>query len=143
VWCADSFEGLPPPNETDRTISPGSDFSDRTFLAVSKEQVEANFKRFGLLDDNVRFLKGWFCDTLPTAPIDRLAILRLDGDLYESTMDALVNLYPKLQSGGFLIIDDYASWAGCKQAITDYREKHGISAELQMIDSHAAFWRVP
>lgn len=143
VWCADSFAGLPPPNETDRALSVTSDFSDRSFLAVSQEQVEANFKRFGLLDENVKFLKGWFSDTLPTAPIDKLAILRLDGDLYESTMDALVNLYPKLQPGGFLIIDDYASWAGCKQAITDYRKEHGITADLQIIDDHAAFWRVP
>lgn len=143
VWCADSFEGLPPPNETDRAISDSADFSDRAFLAVSKEQVEANFRRFDLLDENVKFLKGWFSDTLPTAPIEKLAVLRLDGDLYESTMDALVNLYPKLQPGGFLIIDDYASWAGCKQAITDYRANHGITVEVQMIDSHAAFWRVP
>jgi SAM-dependent methyltransferase len=143
VWCADSFEGLPPPNEKDKALAATADFSDRMILAVSKEQVEANFRRFELLDDRVKFLKGWFSDTLPNAPVKDLAILRLDGDLYESTMDALVNLYPKLRPGGFLIIDDYSSWAGCKQAITDYRESHGIAAEIQMIDSHAAFWRVP
>lgn len=143
VWCADSFEGLPPANATDREIDPMSDFSDRDFLSVSQEQVEANFKRFGLLDENVKFLKGWFCDTLPTAPVDQLAILRLDGDLYESTMDALTNLYPKLSPGGYLIIDDYASWAGCRKAIDEYRAEHGITAELQQIDNHAYFWRAP
>jgi len=143
VWCADSFEGLPSPNEMDVSIDAASDFSDREFLAVSLEKVQANFARFGLLDENVKFLKGWFSETLPTAPIERLALIRLDGDLYESTMDALVNLYPKLSSGGFLIVDDYASWKGCRQAIDDYRSSHGITAELQRIDNHASFWRVP
>lgn len=143
VWCADSFEGLPKPNETDRAISDDVDFSDREYLAVSQEQVAANFARLNLLDDQVKFLKGWFRDTLPTAPVERLAILRLDGDLYESTTDALTHMYPKLSPGGFVIVDDYESWAGCKQAVTDYREKNRISAKIEAIDSHACFWRVP
>lgn len=143
IWCADSFEGLPSPNEIDRRIDPTANFSDRDFLSVSQERVENNFRRFGLLDKNVKFLKGWFCDTLPIAPIKKLSIIRLDGDLYESTMDALTNLYPKLQPGGFLIIDDYASWAGCRKAVDEYREIHSITAELQRIDNHAYFWRVP
>ena len=65
-------------------------------LAVSVESVRDNFARYGLLDDQVVFLKGWFRDTLPTAPIEKVSILRLDGDLYESTMDSLVSLYPKV-----------------------------------------------
>ena len=85
-------------------------------LAVSLDVVRGNFARYGLLDEQVRFLEGWFRDTLPSAPIDKLAVLRMDGDLYESTMDALVNLYPKLSPGGFAIIDDWGDFAACEAA---------------------------
>ena len=81
-------------------------------LAVPLERVQDNFRRYGLLDEQVRFLKGWFRDTLPTAPIERLAVLRLDGDLYESTIQALDGLYDKLSAGGFVIVDDYGNVAG-------------------------------
>ncbi len=142
VWCCDSFEGLPPPNETDQKLSETSDFSECEFLAVSKEQVQANFRRFGLLDDRVQFLKGWFCDTLPTAPIEKIAILRMDGDLYESTMDALSNLYDKVSDGGYIIIDDYYSWNGCRTAVDEFRKARGIESPLEKIDAHSCYWRV-
>jgi O-methyltransferase len=142
VWCADSFEGMPIPKEKDATIDANSDLSDRDYLAVTLSQVHNNFARFDLLDDKVRFLKGWFCDTLPTAPIDKLALLRLDGDLYDSTMDALTNLYEKVSPGGFVIIDDYNSWSGCQTAVNEFRAQRSISAKLEQIDAQAAFWRV-
>jgi predicted O-methyltransferase YrrM len=85
------------------------------FLAVSREDVERNFAKYGLLDDRVVFLQGWFKDTLPSAPIGKIALLRLDGDMYESTMDALQNLYPKLSPGGYCIIDDF--FGPCRLAV--------------------------
>ena len=94
-------------------------------LMVGADQVRANFDRYGLLDDQVRFLEGWFADTLPMAPIEQLAILRLDGDLYESTMDALVPLYEKVSPGGFVIVDDYGAWEPCRKAVDDFRAQHG------------------
>jgi hypothetical protein len=103
--------------------------------------VRANFQRYDLLDDQVRFLKGWFKDTLPSAPIGKLAVIRLDGDMYESTMDGLVNLYPKLSPGGFLIVDDYGAVPSCKKAVQDYREQHGIREEIQTIDWTGIYWR--
>jgi hypothetical protein len=96
-------------------------------LAVSLERVQENFRRYGLLDEQVRFLKGWFRDTLPTAPIERLAVLRLDGDLYESTIQALDSLYDKLSVGGFVIVDDYGNVVACRQAVGDFRTKRGIT----------------
>lgn len=141
VWLADSFDGMP---VTDETSYPGDralalhQFNDR--LAVSLDQVKANFACYGLLDDQVAFLPGWFRDTLPSAPIARLAVLRLDGDLYESTMDALVNLYPKLSPGGFVIIDDYIIPA-CREATHEYRAKHEITDELVSIDNSSVYWR--
>jgi O-methyltransferase len=103
--------------------------------------VKENFRRYGLLDEQVRFLKGFFHDTLPGAPIERLAVIRLDGDMYESTMDGLVNLYPKLSPGGFIIVDDYGAVPACKQAVHDYRNAHGIEEEIVPIDWTGVFWR--
>lgn len=143
VWVADSFAGLPPPNSE---VYP-ADANDRhhTFhdLAVSEDEVRSNFAVYGLLDDQVRFLKGWFKDTLPTAPIKKLALIRLDGDMYESTMDGLRNLYHKLSPGGFLIVDDYNAVVGCKQAVHDFLATLGPggSVEIIAIDGIGAYWQ--
>src|SRR5258708_1209370 len=141
IWCCDSFEGMPSPSSTDLSIESVTDFSDRAYLVATEAQVASNFHKFGLLDDNVRFLKGWFCDTLPTAPIGEIAILRMDGDLYESTMDALKNLYPKISNGGYVIVDDYKSWKGCRTAVDEFREKNCISDKIIDIDPHAVYWK--
>ena len=111
------------------------------FLAVPLEEVRGNFERYGLLDEQVRFLKGWFKDTLPAAPIHRLAVLRLDGDMYESTRDVLTHLYPKLSPGGFLIVDDYHDIAACRQAVDDYRRDQGIHEPMKRVDWTAVYWR--
>ncbi len=137
VWVADSFEGLPAPKDS----SDGWDYSDVDYLKVSLEQVQDNFRRFGLLDAQVKFLQGWFCDTLPKAPIQRLAILRLDGDMYSSTWDALVNLYPRVSRGGFVIVDDYFSWPACRRAVDEYRAQHGLTEPVMAIDWTGAYWQ--
>jgi O-methyltransferase len=141
VWVADSFEGLPRP---DKKKYP-ADKNDKHFLfrelAVSLEDVKHNFEKYELLDDRVKFLKGWFKDTLPTAPIQKLAVLRLDGDMYESTMDGLVNLYPKLSKGGFLIVDDWGAIPACKKAVEDYRKKFEITEGIKQIDWTGVYWK--
>lgn len=141
VWVADSFEGLPPPNPEQYPLDEGLNLHVFKELAISLEQVRANFQRYGLLDDQVRFLKGWFRNTLPSAPIARLAVIRLDGDLYESTIDALTSLYPKLSVGGYVIVDDYGCIPACQQAVHDYRQAHGISDPIHMVDWTGAYWR--
>lgn len=141
VWAADSFEGLPPPDVEKYPQDANYTFHEYQELAVSLEEVQENFRRYGLLDGQVRFLKGWFRDTLPSAPVERLAVLRLDGDLYESTMDALTHLYPKLARGGYAIIDDYGDVEGCRLAVTDYRAAQGIREEIVPIDQAGVFWR--
>jgi hypothetical protein len=142
VWVADSFQGLPPPDSDTYPPDHGHDFSPFTQLAVPLEQVRDNFRRYGLLDDQVRFLPGWFRDTLPAAPIEQLAVLRLDGDLYESTIIALESLYPKLSPGGFAIIDDYALDT-CQQAVDDFRSRYGITQPLEQVDWSGVHWRKP
>jgi O-methyltransferase len=141
VWVADSFRGLPPPDLEKAPQDKGDNLHKHAALAVSLSQVQANFRSYGLLDDQVRFLEGWFRDTLPSAPVQRLAVARLDGDMYESTMDALESLYPKLSPGGFLIVDDYNDREPCKQAVQDYRKRHGIVEKIVDIDWSGAFWR--
>jgi O-methyltransferase len=91
--------------------------------------------------DRVRFIKGWFSDTLPTAPIGKIAILRLDGDYYSSTMDALNALYDKVTNGGYIIIDDYSAFKSCKTAITEFCNKRQIHPTIQEIDKLGVFWK--
>lgn len=140
VWAADSFAGVPPPTHpADKGLI--LDASVLPVLSVSLEDVWELFERYDLLDDQVNFVKGWFKDTLGKAPIEKLAVLRLDGDLYESTMDALKPLYGKVSQGGFIIADDYYSCPPCKQAIDEFRSAHNIRDELTQIDDQSVFWR--
>lgn len=133
VYVVDSFEGLPPPDVEKYP----DDKNDTHYLdpnmTAPLEMVQANFKKFNCLDDNVVFLKGWFKDTLPNAPIDQISILRLDGDMYESTIDVLKNLYHKLSIGGYCIIDDYQHPA-CRAAVQDFRAGNGITERIVKVD---------
>jgi Macrocin-O-methyltransferase (TylF). len=140
VWVADSFEGVPIPSHVE---DKGFVIDARVLpvLAVSEEEVRELFVRYDLLDEHVKFLKGWFRDTLSSAPIDSLAVLRLDGDLYESTMDALNPLYSKVSKGGFVIVDDYYSCYPCNKAITDFRSINNINDDIIQIDAQSVFWR--
>jgi hypothetical protein len=140
IWVADSFEGLPAPNVAKYPHDKGMNLEDYKELAVSLEDVRANFARYGLLDGQVEFLKGWFRDSLPDAAITSLAVMRLDGDLYESTMDALVNLYGRLSRGGYVIIDDYQVPA-CRQAVHDFRNREDITDAIVPIDWAGVYWR--
>jgi hypothetical protein len=143
VWVADSFAGLPKPDVEKYPADKHMDLSHIPELAVSVEQVQSHFERYGLLDDQVRFLKGWFRDTLPTAPVQQLAVLRLDGDLYESTMDALTSLYPKVSVGGYVIVDDYGAYPACRQAVHDYLDARGLQAEIIPVDWTGVYWQKP
>ncbi|SPN79202.1 Macrocin O-methyltransferase [Brazilian cedratvirus IHUMI] len=142
VILADSFEGLPPPDPKyvhDR----GAVWHLMTNLAVSEEQVRDNFQKFSLLDDQVVFLKGFFEDTLfsPSLPFEKLSVLRLDGDMYSSTIQTLQALYDKVSPGGFIIVDDYLSCPGCKRAVDDFRKERDITDEIVEIDWTGVFWR--
>jgi O-methyltransferase len=141
VYCADSFEGLPPP---DAAKYP-ADRKDKLYrfreLAVSLDQVKANFAQYGLLDDQVRFVKGWFRDTLPTLNVKQFALLRLDGDLYESTIVALQSLYDRLTPGGFAIIDDYGALGGCRKAVHDFLDQRKERPVIEVIDQTGVWWQ--
>ena len=148
VWAADSFEGLPEP-DAERFPLEAKAFKSAAMtkyykhLAVGLGEVRRNFEAYGMLDDQVKFLKGWFKDTLPTAPIKSIAVLRLDGDYYESTRDALSNLYDKVSVGGYIIIDDYGedSWTYCRKAVEEFRHERRIDDRVIQVDKPCVFWR--
>jgi hypothetical protein len=145
VWVADSFQGLPlPPDASvDESMYNYPEVIKTNRFAVTLEEVKSNFDRYGLLDEQVHFLAGWFNETLPNAPVQKIALLRLDGDYYDSTMDTLVNLYPKVTLGGYIIIDDWGlnELCGEKQAVIDYRQANRITDEMISVDYHSAYWQ--
>lgn len=142
VFVADSFAGLPPP-EPGVEADDDDWFHRMDYLAVSSEQVRANFARYGLLDEQVRFVEGYFADTLPALRGHTWAVIRLDGDQYRSTMDALDSLYSGLSPGGYAIIDDYGAVDACREAVGEFRARHRIDAPLGWIDWSGVFWRKP
>jgi hypothetical protein len=138
VWAADSFQGLPAPSLEEDAWS---DLHRHESLRVSEDEVRANFALYDLLDDQVRLVVGWFGQTLPRLQAERWSLVRLDGDLYESTWDGLEHLYPQLSPGGFLIVDDYGTYGACADAVHGYREDHGVTEPILEIDHTAVYWR--
>lgn len=140
VFAADSFRGLPAPDAAAYPADAASRLHEATSLVIPLDDVKRNFSLYGLLDDQVQFLEGWFKDTLPMVRDRAWAVMRLDGDMYESTMDALVNLYPGLSVGGFVIVDDYG-YDPCCEAVNDFRSQHGVTEPIVGIDWLGAYWR--
>jgi Macrocin-O-methyltransferase (TylF) len=148
VWAADSFEGLPVPDAEkfplEAKVQSGP-VMQKVYhnLAVGLEEVKRNFAAYGLMDDQVKFLKGWFRDSLPMAPLGTLSLIRLDGDFYESTRDALQSLYDRLSIGGYVIIDDYGedTWTYCRKAVNEFRSERHIEDLLVAVDSKCSYWQ--
>ncbi len=140
VWVADSFKGLPAPDEGAFPEDRYLDLSHVDFLSVPVEEVRANFARFGL-EHGVEFLEGFFDETLPTLSDRRWSVVRLDGDTYEATWVCLESLYPGLSAGGYLIVDDYGLIKECRDAVHDYRDKHGITEPIEKADWNGIHWR--
>jgi hypothetical protein len=140
VYCADTYAGLPRPD-----AKHPADRRDRlhTFreLAVSEETVRQNFAMYDLLDDQVVFLKGLFADTLPQLSNNNFALMRLDGDMYGSTISALNNLYDRLSSRGFVIIDDYGALPHCSKAVHDFIDQRRLRVKIQPVDHSCVWWQ--
>jgi O-methyltransferase len=139
LFVADSFQGLPPPDPR-YPADKGDIHHTIKLLAVSLEEVTENFKRYDLLDDSVVFIKGFFETSIPKAPIDKLSILRLDGDMYSSTIQVLESLYDKVSVGGYIIVDDWCIH-NCRRAVNDFRTTRNITDEILNIDGYGVFWK--
>lgn len=140
VWVVDSFQGFPKTGDLIDRKTVDSLIAGEYSIAI--DDVKASFAKFGLLDNQVTFVKGYFDETLPTIPVKQLSLLRIDADLYDSTKVCLDNLYPKLSSGGFVIIDDYGETEyRCHDAVDEYRENHNIHSPIIHVDDKCIFWR--
>ena len=153
VWLVDSFAGLPPRRQNSLR---GPRWETMDYLAVSIEEVSENFKNFAMLpaefdvtanihvhdavaanvsnhtQSNVRFVKGFFKDSLPTLPKNlKISVARLDGDMYQSTLDELYYLYDKISLGGWIIIDDWCV-PETARAIVDFTKIHQIQLPLHL-----------
>jgi Macrocin-O-methyltransferase (TylF)/Coenzyme PQQ synthesis protein D (PqqD) len=140
MWVADSFEGLPAPRSE---VDAGLDFTEERmpWLAASLTSVQDNFRTYDLLSDQVRFVKGWFSESLTAAAVGKIALLRVDADLYESTRDVLVALYDRVTPGGFIIVDDYHAFRACRTAVDEFRAGRGIADPLRRVDWTATYWQ--
>lgn len=129
LYLYDTFEGMTPPTSTDRT-SDGTTATELLKRDTGKagvwcvagfDEVKANMTSTGYPPDRIHYIRGPIEETVPKqAPKDRIAVLRLDTDWYESTKHELVHLYPLLREGGVLIIDDYGHWEGARKAVDEY-----------------------
>ena len=106
------------------------------------QDVRENFKKFGALH-NVEFVKGYFHESLPKLRQRdmSLCLLRLDGDMYQSTADGLYNLYDKVQIGGYVIIDDWAI-GNARKAVKDFWNLHEVVEEIIPIDHGAVYFEI-
>lgn len=138
VYLCDSFEGLPKP----RCIEDKGDVHyTKSVLAVDEDQVLEAFRKFDLLR-GVWCVPGWFDESLPDISCDEIAVLRIDCDMYGSTMDVLTHLYPKVQPGGWVIVDDYIHLPGCQQAVKDYLADKGLDPVMAMETCASIRWKV-
>ncbi len=138
IIASDSYEGCPPPT---RQEDMKDNYYQFKLLDVGLDDVKNNFIKYDLLDDRIVFLKGWFKDTLPNGPFNKLSLIRVDGDMYESTMDALVNTYDKLSKGGFLLVDDYGGIEAARKAVDDFRRERKITDPIIKVDWTGIYWQ--
>lgn len=143
LYLYDTFEGMPPPTVEDRDyngISAETQLSTQkkgtgVWCEASIEDVQANMSFTGYPSDRIHYVQGMVENTIPANMPDKIALLRLDTDWYASTKHELEHLYPLLEKGGVLLIDDYGHWQGARQAVDEYFAKSGMVPLLARIDS--------
>jgi len=148
AWLFDSFEGLPEPTAEDGVLRKpqGKDRSSwdlaKGYCLGTQEDVEdLLFNQFGFSRDKVHLVKGWFQDTLPEyrERVGDIAVLRIDGDWYESTKCCLENLYDNVVDGGYVILDDYAL-VGCRKAVDEFFQNRGLDMPEVVLDGRGGGW---
>jgi hypothetical protein len=129
LWVCDTFEGIPAPTADDPDEAKQYTGAFRGDLV----EVQELFKQLGILD-HCHLVKGLFQDTLPSLEVEKISVLHLDGDWYESTKCGLECLYDRVSPGGFIQIDDYGHWAGCRKAVEDFFFKRAFVPDLRVLD---------
>lgn len=142
VWLFDSFDGLPPPSHRDGDLERQSYFPgwNRGHVKLVREV----FDKLKFPSDNLRIVPGWFDQTIAREPIEKIAILHIDADWYESVRTVLELLYPRVVPGGYVVLDDFGLWPGCERAVEDYFAEHGISGTIvRKIGKQGAYFQKP
>ena len=149
TWLFDSYEGLPPQTEHDgkqKSIRhkdrSANDLAEGYCYGSYEDVSQLLYDKLELSRDDVIMVKGWFQDTLPEYKdnVGKIAVLRLDGDWYESTKCCLENLYDNVSIGGYVIIDDY-SLPGCRLAVDQFIETNNLKVEKTFDKNGRAYWR--
>jgi hypothetical protein len=149
VYMLDSFEGLPPVTGRDGPLAArwqqGADpanYLDN--CRASREALECALRERGFSPEDFRIVPGWFAQTLPPLAKElaaaRIALLRLDGDWYESTLVCLEQLVPLVSEGGVVIVDDYYAWDGCARAVHDYLSRHDLAYRIRSLPGWQGAW---
>jgi hypothetical protein len=146
IYIYDSFEGLPAPNDiaTDGLKAQKINTGELSWLKANKEDVISIMKKLNIYDDRVHIIKGWFNQTTIDSPVQKIAILHSDGDLYESTKTVLENFYHKVVHNGFIVNNDYGdTWIGAKKAMDEFIAKNCPNAKVVLIPGGGAYFRKP
>lgn len=144
-WWFDSYEGLPEPTPEDYVDGRAGEFirplPKGSCLGTVEQVEELAFDTLDLPREDVHLVKGWFQDTVPPArdKVGPIAVLRLDGDWYESTKVPLDNFYDRLSPGGFVIVDDYATCFGSRRAVDEFRAERNIATPIKE-DGRGGIW---
>jgi hypothetical protein len=153
IWLYDTFEGMPKPQALDQFCSESSGDAHQIWEDANRDgsgwvkaeldAVKTNLSHVGYPQERVHFVKGLVEDTIPSTMPDKIALLRLDTDFYSSTKHELVHLFPRVVSGGVVIVDDYGAFKGSKQATDEYLREQGLKVLLSRIDEHVRLFVKP
>lgn len=142
LWLFDSFRGLPRPGERDGDLEKKSYFTG--WNTGCMESVEEVFRKIGYPKDKLRIVPGWFNETLMHEPVKDIVLLHIDADWYESVKAVLQAFYQRVVPGGFVVLDDYGLWPGCRQALIDYFAEQNISGiTIKKTGRQGAFFEKP
>jgi len=139
IWLFDSFEGLPKPTDKDGDEAPGYE----GWCHGDLTKVKRVFQKLQITDSHVHIVKGWFQDSFPTVQIPQIAILHIDADWYESVKLCLEKFYDCVQPGGYIVLDDYGDWLGCKVATDEFLSKRGLNVKLAQVDYTGFYFQKP
>jgi O-methyltransferase len=139
LWLYDTFDGLPAPDTLDGAAAPAYIGTYRGTL----DEVHRRLRHLGVPLDRTHFVPGLFEDTLPSAQVGSIALLHVDGDWYRSVRTTLECLYDRVAPGGFIVLDDYGYWPGCRLATDEFLEARGINVKLERIDAARRYFRKP
>jgi O-methyltransferase len=139
VWLFDSFEGLPKPTDKDGDKAPAYE----GWCHGDLSKVKKVLRKLRIPESRIHIIKGWFQDTFPSVQIRDIAILHIDADWYESVKLCLEKFYDSVQAGGYIVLDDYGDWEGCRIATDEFLKKRALDVKLIQVDYTGYYFQKP